>query len=118
MTQIDRYSAPIGIGFPLPVGPGHSLFRSDGRSFRLLVAARPVSYPTANPSVDTQMFSIGFWYDRKLDGPLTETFVVILRQLSGHVMDVARQVKIVADKLAERLAKNCSISATYEFNSY
>jgi hypothetical protein len=64
------------------------------------------------------MFSIGFWYDRKLVGPLTEIVVVILRQPPGQPMDVMQQVEIVADRLAERLAKNTRLAATYEFDSY
>jgi hypothetical protein len=117
MPFTSRQPAQIGIGFPPPIGPTHSIVRSDGRSFRLIAAARPVSYPTASPSFETQMLSIGFWYDRKLVGPLTEIVVVILRQPPGQPMDVMRQVEIVADRLAERLAKNTRLAATYEFDS-
>jgi hypothetical protein len=118
MTFTSSQPAQIGIGFPCPVMPRHSIVRSDGRSFRLIAAAKPVSYPTANPLVEAQMFSIGFWYDRKLVGPLTEIVVVILRQPPGQPMDVMQQVEIVADRLAERLAKNTRLAATYEFDSY
>jgi hypothetical protein len=83
----------------------------------LIAAARPVSYPTASPSFETQMLSIGFWYDRKLIGPFAESVVVILRRPPREPINVMRQVEIVADRLAERLAKNTRLAATYEFDS-
>jgi hypothetical protein len=118
MTFTSSQPAQIGIGFPPPIGPTHSIVRSDGRSFRLIAAARPVSYPTANPLVEAQMFSIGFWYDRKLIGPFAESVVVILRRPPREPINVMRQVEMVADRLAERLAKNTRLAATYEFDSY
>jgi hypothetical protein len=113
MIVIDRDSSQAGIAL-FPVAESTCFVaRSDGNSFRLLAAGKPVSCRSAGR---TQMSSIGFWYAHERTGSSPESVAVILRHTPKHCSDRMRQVEIVADRLAERLAKDSRLSAAYEFD--
>ena len=116
MTVIDNRPSKDTLAFPPISESSNPIVRSDGRSFRLVSAERLVCYPAQKPTGKSGMSSIGFWYCLKQNDQLTESVVVILRWPPKHPVDIVRQVEIVADKLAERLAKGSRLSATYEFD--
>ena len=83
----------------------------SGKTFRLEAADWPVILPSGSKRVE--MSSIGLWYTR--NGSSRECVVVIIRQPAKQPFDVLWQIDVIADKLAEQLARNRRLSTAYEF---
>lgn len=116
MTVMDNHPSKDKLVFPGISESSRPIVRTDGRSFRLISAERPVCYPAEKPTGRPGISSIGFWYSHKPNGQLTQSVVVILRHPPKQLTDIKRQVEIIADRLAEQLAKDSRLSATYEFD--
>ncbi len=100
---------------------GPVISRSDGISFHLVLADRPISFPAENSSEKNEMLTAGFWYMRaRSDGhtQVTETVVVILRRPPGRGAVLMHHLDAVADKLAEKLIKPDSLATLYEFDGH
>jgi hypothetical protein len=118
MPMIDRETLQSGFIFLPALKPSRAVVRSDGRTFRLEAADRLVIFRDPQGSRSDEMSSIGFWYTHIRNGPSTECVVVMIPQPLRRPIDVLQQVEIIADKLAERLAKDCCLSTVYQFNGF
>jgi hypothetical protein len=89
--------------------------RSDGKTFHLLLADRPVPYPAERKSGPSKLVSICFWYSHVATGSPNSTSVVILPELRRHRGLFFRSVEIVADLLTGSLLRFSRLSEIYDF---
>jgi hypothetical protein len=97
---------------------GPVVSRSDGKTFHLVLGDRPISFPAEKSSGRTEMKSAGFWYITERNGStnaFTQTVVVILRKAPQNGVSLFRHLEMVADALAEKLAKPEPLETLYEF---
>lgn len=89
--------------------------RSDGRTFHLLLADRPVPYPNECESGKTSKLSICFWYLHDCHPHSLCSIVVVLPIGPEIGTCVFRQVESIADLLAVELLRNGRLCPMYEF---
>ncbi len=90
--------------------------RSDGKTFHLLLADRPVPYPAERKSGPSKLVSICFWYSHLTNGRETSTSVVVLPELRHYRGAFYRSVEVVADLLTGRLCHFSRLSEIYDFH--
>jgi hypothetical protein len=88
--------------------------RSDGETFHLLLADRPLPYPIERTAGSTQQISVCFWYSHVRQPKLTFSTVVVLSDSRTLHPAVFRRIETVADLLAEELARHGSLGDFYE----
>ena len=88
--------------------------RSDGETFHLLLADRPLPYPIERAAGSTRQISVCFWYSHVRQPKTTLSTVVILPESRTKNPAVFRMIETVADLLAEELARYGCLSDFYE----
>lgn len=88
--------------------------RSDGATFHLLLADRPLPYPIERTAGTTGQISVCFWYSHIRQPKHTFSTVVILPESRTVHPAVFRRIETVADLLAEELARHGSLADFYE----
>ena len=88
--------------------------RSDGRTFHLLLADRPLPYPIERSAGPTDRVSLCFWYTPLYPEETTESTIVILKALRRSRSTLFRRIEMVADLLAEELVNKGQLVGLYE----
>lgn len=88
--------------------------RSDGESFHLLLADRPLPYPIEVTAGTTRKISVCFWYSHIRRPQETLSTVVILSDSRTNHPAVFRRIETVADLLAEELVRKGRLECFYE----
>jgi len=91
--------------------------RSDGRSFHLLLADRPVPYPAENDSGPADRLSLCFWYSCVGCKSPTQCTVVLLPGLVGKTIGLFRQIEFIADLLTAELQHRHTLASLYALQS-
>jgi len=89
--------------------------RSDGSSFHLLLADRPLPYPNERSAGPTRKISVCFWYSHVSRPKVTNSTVVTLHSRRTNRPGVFRIIETVADLLAEALARHGYLREFYDF---
>jgi hypothetical protein len=89
--------------------------RSDGETFHLLLADRPLSYPIELAVGSTDKISVCFWYPHVNRPSTTFSSIVILPDSRTNHPAVFRMVETVADLLVEELARSGGLADLYDF---
>jgi hypothetical protein len=87
--------------------------RSDGRTFHLLLADRPLPYPAECGEGPTRMVSVCFWYLYGADRNATKSTVVLFEGAFGPKSNVFREIEYIADILADELLRRQSLAVFY-----
>jgi hypothetical protein len=87
--------------------------RSDGRTFHLLLADRPLAYPAERGEDPTRMVSACFWYLYGADRNATKSTVVLFEGAFGPKSNVFREIEFIADILADELLRRQSLAVFY-----
>lgn len=90
--------------------------RSDGNTFHLLLADRPLVYPQERKAVASDSVSVCFWYSHVATGSDTYTTVVILPETRLDQPVLFRVIESVADLLADRLLHANRLASFYQFS--
>lgn len=88
--------------------------RSDGETFHLLLADRPRPHPIAVTAVTVRRISVCFWYSHIRQPQETLSTIVILSDSRTNHPAVYRRIEMVADLLAEELAREGRLANCYE----
>jgi hypothetical protein len=88
--------------------------RSDGTSFHLLLADRPLPYPNEY-AAPTRKISVCFWYSHVSEPKMTNATIVTLRSIRNTRPAVFRVIETVADLLAQNLAQRGKLGQFYDF---
>ena len=89
--------------------------RSDGRSFHLVLADRPLPYPAERNSGDTGELSLYFWYccgDAK--NPVRSSLVLVPGRMNKEA-GIYREIEHIADLLTEKLRQQLELAVLYSF---
>ena len=89
--------------------------RSDGESFHLLLADRPLPYPLEQGYAARRRVSVCFWYSHVSQPNSTLSTIVVLPDSRTNHPAVFRMIEAAADLLAEELVASGTLSAFYEF---
>jgi hypothetical protein len=89
--------------------------RSDGSSFHLLLADRPIPYPNEREAGPARKISVCFWYAHISKPRMTNSTIVTLRSDGTKPPGVFRAIEAVADLLAEMLARRGHLREFYDF---
>ena len=89
--------------------------RSDGSSFHLLLADRPLPYPNERSAGPTRKISVCFWYSHVSTSKVTNSTIVTLHPAQTNCPGVCRAIETVADLLAESLVRRRSLREFYDF---
>lgn len=89
--------------------------RSDGSSFHLLLADRPLPYPNEIAAGPSDQISVCFWYSHVSRPPGTHSTVVTLSSKQTNGPQVYRAIEVIADNLAETLARHGRLMDFYNF---
>lgn len=87
--------------------------RSDGRSFHLLLADRPLPYPAEVSGAPTQTVSVCFWYAYGEQKTATRSVVVLLEDSARPKEKLYRQIEFIADLLADELLRGRDLASFY-----
>jgi hypothetical protein len=88
--------------------------RSDGASFHLLLADRPLPYPNELSAGPTNMISVCFWHSHISEPRITHSTIVTLTSCQTNGPKVFRAIEAVADFLAETLAHTGRLLKFYD----
>jgi hypothetical protein len=88
---------------------------SDGKTFHLLLADRPLPYPSERNSGDTRKLSACFWYSHNCNPQSMCSTVVVLPACPVAHTSIFRQIEFIADLLAAELLHDGRLGAMYEF---
>lgn len=91
--------------------------RSDGRTFHLLLADRPLPYPIEGDTGPAQKLSICFWYSYVGGRSLTESTVVLVPGIARRTLGLFRQIEFIADLLSVELLQRQNLAAFYELQN-
>jgi hypothetical protein len=89
--------------------------RSDGSSFHIVLADRPLPYPNERSAGPTLRVSAFFWYSHVSRPRETGSTIVTLRSTETNRPGVFRAIETIADRLAEALARHGRLKEFYEF---
>ena len=89
--------------------------RSDGETFHLFLADRPLPYPLERDAGPTFKISACFWYTHIRRPKCTFSSIVILEASHTNSPSVFRKIELIADLLANILAPEGSLVDVYEF---
>jgi len=98
----------LGEGLPM-------ISRSDGKSFHLLLADRPVPYPNEIASGPTEHISVCYWYSHVRGNEQTRSTIVVLPCAGTNCPAVFRLIETAADLLADELSRRSELAEFYEF---
>jgi hypothetical protein len=87
--------------------------RSDGRSFHLLLADRPLPYPAERDGGPTPSVSVCFWYQYGADRNGTKSTVVLFEGVSSPKTILFRQIEFIADVLTDELLRRQGLAVFY-----
>jgi len=90
--------------------------RSDGQTFHVLLADRPLAYPQERHSDAPDCVSLCFWYCHIATGSTTHALVVILPQARLDQPVLFRVIDSVADLLAAELLRTNHLASLYQFS--
>ena len=88
--------------------------RSDGETFHLLLADRPLPYPLECDVGPTRKISVCFWYAHTRQPKSTFSTIVILEGCRTNHPSVFRKIELAADLLAEELSREGQLAGVYE----
>jgi hypothetical protein len=89
--------------------------RSDGSTYHLFLADRPLPYPNERSAGRTQKISAFFWYNHVSRPHAVGSALVTLRSTQTNQPGVFRAIEVVADLLAETLARDGQLKELYDF---
>jgi hypothetical protein len=89
--------------------------RSDGSSFHLLLADRPLPYPHELSSGPSSKLSVCFWYSHVSRRRVTCSTVVTLRAVRANSTAAFHSIERIADLLAEDLCRQGGLAKFYDF---
>jgi len=89
--------------------------RSDGESFHLLLADRPLPYPIECEAGPTNQVSACYWYSHVRSGRKTCSTIVVLPCPHSNRPSLFRLLETAADLLAEELYRRGDLVEFYEF---
>lgn len=87
--------------------------RSDGRTFHLLLADRPLAYPMERGKDPKPMTSVCFWYVYGAEGRATKSTVVLFECGAGSSRKIFREIEFIADVLADELLRRRELAVFY-----
>lgn len=87
--------------------------RSDGKSFHLLLADRPLPFPVEKEGRADRL-SLCFWYVYENGASCAGSAIVLLPDLRATKAFLFRQIEFVADLLVEELQRRRSLCGLYE----
>jgi hypothetical protein len=88
--------------------------RSDGETFHLLLADRPLPYPLERTAGPTKKISLCFWYSPVNEPAQTHCTIVVLSGARTNFAATFRRIELVADLLAEELLVKGELCEFYE----
>ena len=88
--------------------------RSDGKTFHVLLADRPLVYPQERHSSAPSCVSVCFWYSHVATGSTTHAVVVLLPDARLDQPSLFRVIDSVADLLAEELLHTDHLASFYQ----
>jgi hypothetical protein len=89
--------------------------RSDGRSYHLYLADRPLPYPLERSAGRVRRISACFWYSHTSRPELAGSTIVILPDSRTNHPNAFRMIEAAADLLAEELFHGGCLATLYEF---
>jgi hypothetical protein len=89
--------------------------RSDGETFHLFLADRPLPYPLERDAEPSSKISVCFWYMHLRRPKHTFTSIVILEGNHTNRPSLFRRIELIADLLAEKLEREGKLVDVYEF---
>jgi hypothetical protein len=89
--------------------------RSDGKSFHLVLADRPLPYPLEKSASHTKRISVCFWYNHVRRSACTLCCIVILSGTRINNSSLYRKIEQIADLLAEELGVEGNLADVYEY---
>lgn len=92
--------------------------RSDGDTFHLLLADRPLAYPQERTAAASGGISVCFWYSHMATGSDTHTTVVILPEARLDQRGLFRIIDSVADLLADKLLHANRLASLYQLSGH
>ncbi len=90
--------------------------RSDGETFHLLLADRPLAYPQDGKDKASDGVSVCFWYSHVATDSETQTTVVVLPGTRPDQPMLFRAIDFVADLLADRLMNTNRLASLYKLS--
>jgi hypothetical protein len=87
--------------------------RSDGKTFHVVLADRPLAYPQERQLDSSNGVSVCFWYSHVATGSETYTAVVVLPQARLNQPVLFRLIDSVADLLAGELLRVHHLASLY-----
>ena len=90
--------------------------RSDGKTFHLLLADRPLVYPQDRKAEASDGVSVCFWYSHVATGSTTHAVVVILPEARLDQPVLFRVIDSTADLLADELLRTDHLASLYQFS--
>jgi hypothetical protein len=87
--------------------------RSDGRTFHLLLADRPLHYPMELGAGTTETVSVCFWYAYGEQKTATKSAVVLFEPHGVGKEKLYRLIEFIADVLADELLRRRELAAFY-----
>lgn len=94
---------------------GPMISRSDGINFHLVLGGRPIECPAEKGSGKSDKVSAGFWYLHEANG-VTETVVILLRKPPRGKGSLYVHLRMVADRLFDKLLVSPLLERVYEFD--
>ncbi len=88
--------------------------RSDGETFHLLLADRPLPYPSEHAAGPTRKLSLCFWYTHVRQPKQTFTTIVVLAGSRAKHSTLFRKIELVADLLTAELTIHGKLAEVYE----
>lgn len=88
--------------------------RSDGETFHLVLADRPLPYPIERATGTSRQISVCFWYAHVRQPKRTFSSIVILAGSRTNHPALYRKIELVADLLAEELTREGQLAGVYE----
>ena len=90
--------------------------RSDGQTFHVLLADRPLAYPQERHADAPSCVSVCFWYSHVATGSITHAVVVILPDARLDQPVLFRVIDSVADLLAAELLNSDHLASLYQYS--
>ncbi len=88
--------------------------RSDGKTYHLLMADKPLPYPAERFPGPTQRFSVCFWYSCGPGSGAAQTTVVLLPGSTRKNNNLFRRIEWIADILALMLQSRKPLGGFYD----
>ena len=89
--------------------------RSDGETFHVLLADRPIPYPIETAAGPTNRITACYWYAHVGGFDRTRSTIVVLPSRDTNSPATFRLIETAADLLAGELSHHSELSKFYEF---